>query len=328
MTLQAAMVIKEAATVRGDDRIVREMSGPDAIAADLEAARYHRSCYAAFTDTRAIKKLLENHITDEDGQEEGDSPYRRAFQHIQSEVQREIVDNALSAAAVKMSDLRNHYVALLKEEGVDVPNYRTAHLKARLSSCFSDKIQFVRTSVTEPELVVAAAVPRDVLFRAACSSVETMVVQSDQFTEEEVNTEFDAAAVPRDVLFRAACSSVETMVVQSDQFTEEEVNTEFDAHDCEGLPYLQTSQELFNSAMFLRSVILSMTNTIPSVPRANDLVSDNVDAPVALYNFLLWVLGGCTEGTSCISIDQHVEASERCHCYAMSILQDLVHFAT
>ena len=110
MTLQAAMVIKEAATVRGDDRIVREMSGPDAIAA--EAARYHRSCYAAFTDTRAIKKLLENHITDEDGQEEGDSPYRHAFQHIQteSEVQREIVDNALSAAAVKMSDLRNRYV--------------------------------------------------------------------------------------------------------------------------------------------------------------------------------------------------------------------------
>ena len=202
----------------------------------------------AITDTRAIQKLLENHITDEDGQEEGDSPYRRAFQHIQSEVQREIVDNALSATAVKMSDLRNRYVALLKEEGVDVPNDRTAHLKARLSSYFSDKIQFVRTSVTEPELVVAAAVPRDVLFRAACSSVETMVVQSDQFTEEEVNTESDA-------------------------------------HDCEGLPYLQTSQEFFNSAMFLRSVILSMTNTIPSVPRANDLVSDNFDAPVALYNF-------------------------------------------
>ena len=42
----------------------------------------------------------------------------------------------------------------------------------------------------------------------------------------------------------------------------------------------------------------------------------------------MWVLGGCTEGTSCISIDQRVEAPEPCHRYAMSILQDLVHCTT
>lgn len=84
MTFQAAMTVTEAASVREDDRILREVQcGPDAIAAD---ARYHRSCYAAFTDRRALQKLLEKKVAEEDGPEDEEgSPYQH---HLQNEIQR------------------------------------------------------------------------------------------------------------------------------------------------------------------------------------------------------------------------------------------------
>jgi hypothetical protein len=80
--------------------------------------------------------------------------------------------------------------------------------------------------------------------------------------------------------------------------------------------------------MFLRGVILSMRNTLPAVPRSIDLSPRNVDAPVALYNFLVWLLGGCVDGNSNTTIIQRAEASEDCHRHAISILQDLVHCTT
>ena len=42
-----AMAIRDVATVRNDECILRKVSGPDAIAA---VARYHGSCYSGFTD--------------------------------------------------------------------------------------------------------------------------------------------------------------------------------------------------------------------------------------------------------------------------------------
>lgn len=72
MTFQASSAIKEAAILRGDKRIIRKVQARlDSIAAET---KYHRSCYAAYTDKRAFE------VAQEDAEEESDrNPYQRAF---------------------------------------------------------------------------------------------------------------------------------------------------------------------------------------------------------------------------------------------------------
>lgn len=89
-----------------------------------------------------------------------------------------------------MCDVRSHYVTLLNDVGVVAPDYRSVHLKARLRQCFGEKILFVRTSVSEPELVVSAEVPHEILFRAACLSVDSTDRLYDQYADEEVGTSY------------------------------------------------------------------------------------------------------------------------------------------
>jgi hypothetical protein len=138
---------------------------PDAIAAEV---KYHRSCYSSFTDTRSLKKLIEQKVAAENRQY--GSPYQRAFFHPQNEIQREVIDKAGSAVAAKVNDIRSRYVTLLNEKGVVAADYRESDLKVTLCQCFHDKIQFVRASVTEPQLV-AAEIPSDVLLQSACLNI-------------------------------------------------------------------------------------------------------------------------------------------------------------
>ena len=75
-------------------------------------------------------------------------------------------------------------------------------------------------------------------------------------------------------------------------------------------------QELFTTAMFFR-VILSMKNTLPGIPDAADLSSENIDAHVSLDNFLVWLLGGCSDGNSstidrCMSDPSHIQPFLQC----------------
>ena len=78
MTFQAALAITEAANARQDERILRELQArPDAIASEL---RYHRSCYAAYTDKQSTQSILEKRVPEEDaGAEQQGSPFQRAF---------------------------------------------------------------------------------------------------------------------------------------------------------------------------------------------------------------------------------------------------------
>ena len=87
MTFQAALAITEAANARQDERILRELQArPYAIASEL---RYHRSCYAAYTDKRSIQSILEKRVAEEDaGAEEQGSPFQRAFCHLKAEVEK------------------------------------------------------------------------------------------------------------------------------------------------------------------------------------------------------------------------------------------------
>ena len=109
MTFQAAEAIREAAIARDDEEVLMELQcGPDAIAAEVW---YHRSCYSAYTDKRTIQKLLEQKVLDENRMSKlGTRPYELAFQHLAIEIQQQIIENAESGAAIRMSDLRSRYV--------------------------------------------------------------------------------------------------------------------------------------------------------------------------------------------------------------------------
>ena len=63
--------------------------------------------------------------------------------------------------------------------------------------------------------------------------------------------------------------------------------------------------ELFHRALHLRQAILSLKNTLPSVPTAENLSRDDSSVPAVLYNFLAWVLTGVNDDTK-ITLEEKV----------------------
>ena len=61
-----------------------------------------------------------------------------------------------------------------------------------------------------------------------------------------------------------------------------------------------------------------MKNTVLEVPLAVDLSPNKIDAPVPLYNFLVWLIFGCTDEYSNISIVERTQSSEECHCHVIA----------
>lgn len=296
LTFQAAETVMEAANIREDERVLMQIQGgPDAIAAEV---RYHKSCYSAYTDKRALQSLEEAGVAEEDSSAGGArSKFWEAFMILADEVEAEILAKAEEANAIKISDLRKRYITLLEEAEIH-SDYRAARLKLRLQSKFAERIKFVPgSSVTDSEVVVSSDVPTDILLRAAACAASG----------------------------GAAGHGCEQSDGSSDADALEEI-VDPPAHGPD-LMEMECRQQLFNTAMFLRGVILSMKNTVPPVPRASDLLPGRIDAPVPLYNFLVWLLAGC-DGSTAISMAEPAQASESCRRHALSILQDLVHCTT
>ena len=78
LTFQAAETIREAATIREDERVlIQVQAGPDAIAAEI---KYHKSCYSTYTDRRALQSLEEAGVAEEDSVAGGArSKFQEAF---------------------------------------------------------------------------------------------------------------------------------------------------------------------------------------------------------------------------------------------------------
>ena len=299
-TFEAAAAIFEAANIRvgqTSERILMELeSGPDPIAAEV---CYHRSCYADFTDQRKLYAMQEEALAAEnvcsDNDHENLGPFEKAFDVLQREVHADVLLEPERGQVVRMSELRKRYVALLKEEGIDAEGYHSSRLKFRLQKHFGDRITFVRTGITEPEVLAPSSIPGHVLLGAACASM-TNKASPDSLSEPEDDLSLQDMAPP-----------LKMTDVGEDQ---------------------QACRELFNSAMFLRSVILEMADTLPEVPRAGDLTDAAVNAPVPLYNFLVWLLSGTSRGSLGISAVRRAETSQVVHQHALSILQDLVYCTT
>ena len=146
-SFDAAQRILDAALEKEDARILLEVqSNPDCIATDTV---YHRSCYAKFTlcTTQSSRERSETA-----------SIYQQAFDVVADVIDNEILqqDGRGGIRAVTIQFLRSKFVARLEALGRPSPNYKTELVKARILNQYQGRVKFVRSSVTEPEKVIAA----------------------------------------------------------------------------------------------------------------------------------------------------------------------------
>ena len=142
-SFDAAQRILDAALEKEDTRILLEVqSNPDCIATDTV---YHRSCYAKFTlcTTQSSRERSET---------------ASAFDVVADVIDNEILqqDGRGGIRAVTIQFLRSKFVARLEALGRPSPNYKTELVKARILNQYQGRVKFVRSSVTEPEKVIAA----------------------------------------------------------------------------------------------------------------------------------------------------------------------------
>ena len=266
LTFQAAETMRGAATIREDERVlIQVQAGPDAIATEI---KYHKLCYSTYTDRRVLQSLEEAGVAEEDSVAGGArSKFQEAFVVLADEVEAEILSRVGDAKAIKLSHLRKCYIGLLEEAGVH-SDYRAACLKLRLQRKFGERIKFIPgSSITDPEVVVSADILRDVLLQAAYAASGDAVGLGGERSDGSSDVDILEESYPP-------------------------INTD---EEC--------CQQLFNAAMFLRGVILSTENTVTPVPQASDLSSEHIDAPVPLFNFLVWLLAGDGGGSATISIE-------------------------
>ena len=152
--------------------------------------------------------------------------------------------------------------------------------------------------MTDPEMVAAKGVPQSMLLEKAAESLQS-VMNANCRSSSEGDDEDDASDMDMDLVIPTPSA-----IVDARKYTE--------------------GMELFHSALHLRQAILSLKNTLPSVPTAEDLSHDDSSVP-AVYNFLAWVLTGVNDDTK-ITLEEKVNVgNEEVHRHVMSIAQDIVH---
>ena len=92
--------------------------------------KYHKFSYKSYTRNVKSRKQEES---------EGGDGYQSAFTQLVAVVQEKIIDGL---DVRKMTDLRDTYIDLLDEIGIDAPNYHTEKLKAKIQKHFGDRLSF------------------------------------------------------------------------------------------------------------------------------------------------------------------------------------------
>ena len=293
MTLEACATLYEAALITEDERVLLEVnpSLPDLIAKEI---CYHKVCYSHYTNPKALEAISDANVSKESNGSSG-SAYTRAFSRLTSEIEQSIINCPSDGNVASMPELCRRYILLLEEEGVALDSYRTYRLKHRLREHFKESLAFFRSStrITDPEMVIATAVPQSVLLHHTAENLRT---------SEEIST-----------------SELETSVLNTAEMP-------LPRGDSPGRS--AASLELYNSALYLREQVLSMKNSLPAVPTISDL-SQGSTVPVALYNFLSWVLCGDVDDAGDISLERKVDVgSDETDRQVTSVAQDVIHLAS
>ena len=157
MTFQAGEKLLNAAKLCKDDRIIRELSHIDPIAAEIS---YHHSCYVGYT-----KKNLE-----ETSCATKFDVYDETFDVLKKEVKESVIQNNKTT---NMSNLIKRFNELLEVKGKDSPSYTTHKLKERLMKTFGDTLVFWKPKQkNESEIVFSAKVPTGQVVEAGCKLSE------------------------------------------------------------------------------------------------------------------------------------------------------------
>ena len=78
LTFEAEYSLLNAAKSRGNERVVMELDGRDAIALEV---RYHPTCYQDFTHKKSLERVTERQLEDED-KRGNSSAHKTAFEGL------------------------------------------------------------------------------------------------------------------------------------------------------------------------------------------------------------------------------------------------------
>ena len=107
--------------------------------------KYHRSCYASYTSQKTLDAILKSEETESRKQR---SEYDIAFKTLASYITENVVSKM---EIITMKVLRERYLELLEERGIENKEYRTEKLKTRmvknLALCFISGTQLIVCSL-------------------------------------------------------------------------------------------------------------------------------------------------------------------------------------
>lgn len=148
-TMQAGRTLLEAAKLRGDQRLSVALRDQDPIAIEL---CYHRTCYRTYTNLKQMEVIKKN----EEGKLE--SRYDDAFQLLKSEMEPKLFGQL---EVLRISDLRQRYVELLSQLGIQNPLYHSEKLKIRMQKAYPGRISFWHPKHrSQAEIVYCEDVPK------------------------------------------------------------------------------------------------------------------------------------------------------------------------
>ena len=128
---KASNTLKNAATIRDDQRILSEISGKDLVAIEV---KYHRSCYRSYSSPKTLERLRQK-----DNQSRHLSGYDGAFESLSEYVQQKIVDDF---DIVSMPSLKEKYIERLAQNGIVNENYHAEKLKNHLIKKLGNALEF------------------------------------------------------------------------------------------------------------------------------------------------------------------------------------------
>ena len=130
MTFEAGDRILQAARLREDDRIVRELSDSDPIAIEVCC---HHSCYVWYTKKRSLDTLEKC-----EGPKAKDL-YEEAYTSVVQEFKRDVLSGHKT---MSMSILLEHFNTHLAAHDKEAPNYKSYKLKNRFLKTFGEQLSF------------------------------------------------------------------------------------------------------------------------------------------------------------------------------------------
>ena len=171
LTYDAAIKIQRAAQLRKDHRVLLQVGNRQPSDLIAMECKYHRSCYRDYTKPREIEKIAR---LNED--EEERSEYDQAFDNLAKEVNEKITDGM---EIISMSVLREKFIELLREEGIDLETYRAEKLKVHLTKHFGERLGFWHPRYrVKSEIVCSNLIPKGMMME------EKQMHSQDQLNDE------------------------------------------------------------------------------------------------------------------------------------------------